>query len=137
MRADELQRLLDASPVHRALRLRVVEADDAGVRLEAEAGPEHTGEDGSQFLHGGVVTTLLDTAATFALIQATGVDWGTVDLRVDFVRPAPAGSLHADATAVHVGRRLGRASAELRDPSTARLLASATGTFVRNVQESE
>jgi uncharacterized protein (TIGR00369 family) len=137
MRADELQRLLDASPVHRALRLRVVRADDASVRLAAEAGPEHTGEDGSQFLHGGVVATLLDTAATFALIQATGVDWGTADLRVDFVRPAPAGTLHADATAVHVGRRLGRASAELRDPSTARLLATATGTFVRNVQESE
>ena len=137
MRADELQRLLDASPVHRALRLRVVRADDASVRLEAEAGPEHTGEDGSQFLHGGVVATLLDTAATFALIQATGVDWGTADLRVDFVRPAPAGTLHADATAVHVGRRLGRASSELSDPSTARLLASAVGTFVRNVQESE
>jgi uncharacterized protein (TIGR00369 family) len=135
MRADELQRLLDSSPVHRALRLRVVRADDAGVRLAAEAGPEHTGEDGGQFLHGGVVATLLDTAATFALIQATGVDWGTADLRVDFVRPAPAGALHADATAVHVGRRLGRASAELSDASTARLLASATGTFVRNVQE--
>jgi uncharacterized protein (TIGR00369 family) len=137
MRADELQRMLDASPVHRALRLRVVRADDAGVRLEAETGPEHTGEDGGQFLHGGVVATLLDTAATFALIQATGVDWGTVDLRVDFVRPAPAGALYADATAVHAGRRLGRASAQLSDPSTTRLLASATGTFVRNVQESE
>ena len=129
--------MLDASPVHRALRLRVARADDAGVRIVAEAGPEHTGEDGSQFLHGGVVATLLDTAATFALIQATGVDWGTADLRVDFVRPAPAGTLHADATAVHVGRRLGRASAELSDPSAARLLATATGTFVRNVQDSE
>jgi uncharacterized protein (TIGR00369 family) len=137
MRADELQRLLDASPVHRALRLRVVRADDASVQLAAEPGPEHTGEEGSPFLHGGVVATLLDTAATFALIQATGVDWGTADLRVDFLRPVPAGVLHADATAVHVGRRLGRASAELRDPSTARLLASAVGTFVRNVQESE
>jgi uncharacterized protein (TIGR00369 family) len=137
MRPDELQRMLDASPVHRALRLRVVRADDTGVRLAAEAGPEHTGEDGGQFLHGGVVATLLDTAATFALIQATGVDWGTVDLRVDFVRPAPAGALYADATAVHAGRRLGRASAQLSDPSTTRLLATATGTFVRNVQESE
>jgi acyl-coenzyme A thioesterase PaaI-like protein len=37
---------------------------------------------------------------------------------------------------VHVGRRLGRARAELSDPSTERLLASAMGTFVRNVQES-
>jgi uncharacterized protein (TIGR00369 family) len=138
MQADELQRMIDASPVHRALRVRVVTgADDTQVRLQADTGPEHAGEDGSPYLHGGVVATLLDTTATFALIQATGVDWSTVDLRIDFVRPAPAGPLLASATAVHVGRRLGRATAELTEPSTGRLLASATGTFVRTAPESK
>jgi uncharacterized protein (TIGR00369 family) len=137
MKPEELQALIDASPVHRGLRLRVDSADAAGLRLAAETGPDQAGEDGGQYLHGGVVATLLDAAATFALIQVTGVDWGTVDLRVDFVRPAPAGPLLAAATAVHVGRRLGRASAELTDPATGRLLASATGTFVRTAPESE
>jgi len=137
MPADDLQRLLDASPVHRALRLRVACADGTSVRLEAGTGPEHTGEDGSPYLHGGVIATLLDTTATFALIQATGADWGTVDLRVDFVRPAPAGPLLAEGSAVHFGRRLGRANAELTDPSTGRLLASAAGTFVRIAPERE
>jgi uncharacterized protein (TIGR00369 family) len=131
MGRDELQGLLDTSPVHRALGLVVSSADETQVRLQAQTGPEHAGEDGSQYLHGGVIATLLDTAATFALIGATGADWGTVDLRVDFVRPAPAGQLLAGATAVQVGRRLGRASAELTDPATGRLLASAVGTFVR------
>ncbi len=131
MDADDLQRLVDASPVHRALRLHVAGADEGTVRLTAETGAEHAGEDGGEFLHGGVVATLLDTAATFALIQATGTDWGTVDLRIDFIRPAPAGPLTAEATAVHVGRRLGRASAELTDPSAGRLIATAAGTFVR------
>jgi uncharacterized protein (TIGR00369 family) len=136
MRAEELQRLVDASPVHRALRVRVTGAEQAAVRLQAETGAEHAGEDGGPFLHGGVVATLLDTAATFALIQATGTDWGTVDLRVDFVRPAPAGPLLATATAVHAGRRLGRATAELTEPSSGRLLASAAGTFARITPES-
>jgi uncharacterized protein (TIGR00369 family) len=131
MDPDELQNLLDTSPVHRGLRLVVSSAGKTRVRLAAQTGPEHAGEDGSRYLHGGVIATLLDTAATFALIGATGADWGTVDLRVDFVRPAPAGQLLADATAVQVGRRLGRASAELTDPATGRLLASAVGTFVR------
>jgi uncharacterized protein (TIGR00369 family) len=131
MRTDELQSLLDASPVHRALRLRVTSADEIRVQLEAQAGPEHAGEDGNRYLHGGVIATLLDTTATFALIGATGADWGTVDLRVDFIRPAPAGQLLANASAVQIGRRLGRASAELIDPATGRLLASAVGTFVR------
>jgi uncharacterized protein (TIGR00369 family) len=131
MRPDELQRMLDASPVHRGLQLRVTSADEARVQLEAQTGPEHAGEDGSQYLHGGVIATLLDTSATFALIGATGADWGTVDLRVDFVRPVPAGQLLANGTAVQVGRRLGRASAELTEPASGRLLATAVGTFAR------
>lgn len=131
MHSDDLQRLIDASPVHRALRLRVAHAEQGKIRLAAETGAEHAGEDGGQFLHGGVIATLLDTAATFALIQATGTDWGTVDLRVDFVRPAPAGPLTAEATAVQIGRRLGRASAELTDPSSGQLIATAAGTFAR------
>lgn len=137
MHPDDLQRLIDASPVHRGLRLRVTSADEKRVCLEGETGPEHVGEDGSGYLHGGVVATLLDTAATFALIQATGVDWGTVDLRIDFVRPAPAGPLVASSGATQVGRRLGRANAELTDPATGRLLASAVGTFVRTAPQSE
>jgi uncharacterized protein (TIGR00369 family) len=137
MGADDLQRLLDASPVHRGLRMRVVRTGEAKVEIEAAPDTVHEGEEGSRYLHGGVVATLLDAAATFALIQATGVDWGTVDIRVDFVRPAPVGPLLAEATASHVGRRLGRASAELTDPSTGKLLASAVGTFVRTAPQPE
>ena len=137
MGPDELQRLIDVSPVHRRLHLRVTSADEKRVRLEGETGREEVGEDGSDYLHGGVVATLLDTAATFALIQATGVDWGTADLRIDFMRPAPAGPLVVNASATQVGRRLGRASAELTDPATGRLLASAVGTFVRTAPQSE
>jgi uncharacterized protein (TIGR00369 family) len=137
MLADDLQRLIDTSPVHRALRLRVAAAEPERLRLAAETGPDHAGEDGSKFLHGGVIATLLDAAATFALIQASGTDWGTVDLRIDFVRPAPAGPLFADAATLHVGRRLGRARAELTDPSSGRLLATAVGTFARTAPAPE
>jgi acyl-coenzyme A thioesterase PaaI-like protein len=59
---------------------------------------------------------LIDTSS--GEFQATGADWGTVGIRVEFVRPAPVGLLLADATAVQAGRRLGRGSAELTDPAT-------------------
>jgi uncharacterized protein (TIGR00369 family) len=137
MHAEDLQRTIDASPVHRGLRLRVTRSGPADITLEAEPRPEHAGEEGGRYLHGGVVATVLDTAATFALIQSTGTDWNTVDLRIDFLRPAPVGLLVAAATAVHVGRRLGRATAELTEPSSGRLLATAAGTFARAVAESE
>jgi uncharacterized protein (TIGR00369 family) len=131
MLPSELQHLVDLSPVHRRLRLTVITADETGVTCRAEPGAEETGEDNGQFLHGGVVATLLDAAATFALISATGTDWSTVDLRADFLRPAPAGVLLVSGTAVQAGKRLGRASATVSDPASGRLLATGGGTFAK------
>lgn len=131
MLPSELQHLVDVSPVHRRLRLTVITADETGVTCRAEPGAEETGEDNGQFLHGGVVATLLDAAATFALISATGADWSTVDLRTDFLRPAPAGVLLVSGTAVQAGKRLGRASATVSDPASGRLLATGGGTFAK------
>jgi uncharacterized protein (TIGR00369 family) len=131
MLPSELQQLVDASPVHRRLRLTIVSASEAGVTCRAEPGAEDTGEDNGQFLHGGVVATLLDAAATFALISATGTDWSTVDLRTDFLRPAPAGALLVSGAVVQAGKRLGRASATVSDPASGRLLATGAGTFAK------
>jgi len=131
MLPSELQHLVDVSPVHRRLRLTVITADETGVTCRAEPGAEETGEDNGQFLHGGEVATLLDAAATFALISATGTDWSTVDLRTDFLRPAPAGVLLVSGTAVQAGKRLGRASATVSDPASGRLLATGGGTFAK------
>jgi uncharacterized protein (TIGR00369 family) len=135
MQADELQRMVDSDPLHRALRLQVAGSGEDYITLRCQpAGGELVDADAG-YLHGGIVATVLDAAATFALIQATSLDWSTVDLRVDFVRPAPAAPLLARGTAVHVGRRLGRASAELTDVASGRLLASAAGTFVRTAAD--
>lgn len=130
MRPDELQHLLDQSPVHRALGLRAEPTAAAEVRLSCRPGPQHAGEDGAGFLHGGVIATLLDTAATFALIQASGIDWATVDLRVDYLRPAPIAALVVTGTAMHVGSHLGRATAVLSEADSG-VLATAAGTFTR------
>lgn len=130
MDVEALQLLLDASPVHRGLGLRAVTTRE-GLLLEVSPRPEHS-VDNREHLHGGVVATILDTAATFALIDATGSDWSTVDLRVDYLRPATVARLRAAGQAVHAGRRLGRARAQLCEPETGRCVAEAVGTFVRN-----
>jgi uncharacterized protein (TIGR00369 family) len=135
MQADELQRMVDSDPLHRALRLHVAGSGDDYITLRCQPVPGQLVDAAAGYLHGGIVATLLDAAATFALIQATSVDWSTVDLRVDFLRPAPAAPLLARGTAVQVGRRLGRASAELSDEASGRLLASAAGTFVRTAAD--
>jgi len=130
MQTSELQHLLDQSPVHRALRIQAEHAPSGELRLRCQPGPQHAGEDGASFLHGGVIATLLDTAATFALIKASGTDWATVDMRIDYLRPAPCAELLIKGSAVHVGSRIGRATAELSEPGTG-ILATAAGTFTR------
>lgn len=130
MEAEELQRLVDTSPVHSALGLRARTAEE-GVLFDTVPGREHS-TDGGEVLHGGIVATMLDTAATFALIASTGIDWSTIDLRIDYLRPAPVAPLEVRGHAIQVGRRFGRAKAELADPQSGRLLAAAVGTFVRN-----
>jgi len=136
MQSEELQRLLDESPLHVTLGLRATGGAGRGPGGEGvvlEAAPNRTHSvDGGDYLHGGVIATLLDTAATFALIEKTGEDWSTVDLRVDYLRPAPISRLCVTGRALQVGRRLGRAIAELSEPQSGDLLASAVGTFVRS-----
>lgn len=132
MPIDRLQAMLDAVALHRALGLRFTAVTDDRIQLEARPSADHSVGPGQ--LHGGVVATVLDTAATFALIAATGSDWGTVDLRVDYLRPAPVACVEASAGVLRAGRSLGRAEAELVDPATGRIVASAVGTFVRQAE---
>jgi len=130
MRVEDLQQLLDTSPLHTALGLKVRLAADELV-LHSAPGPAYS-IDGGAFVHGGVIATILDAAATFSLINATGTDWSTVDLRIDYLRSAPVGDLKVTGRAAQVGKRLGRAGAEVTEAGTHRLLASAVGTFVRS-----
>lgn len=129
METEGLQRLLDEMPLHRALGLRLRGGDD-GVLFGATPTRDHS-IDGGDVVHGGIVATLLDIAATFALIDSTGVDWSTVDLRIDYLRPAPVAPLEVRGRVIQAGRRFGRSGAQLSDPG-GRLLATAVGTFVKN-----
>lgn len=123
----DLQALCDGSIVHRALHMTIV-STDSGVHLTARTGSDHLGSADSDLVHGGVIATLLDTAATFALIAHTETDWVTVDLRVDYLRPVRVGHTSITGTVRRAGRSLGRAESALSDAS-GRVCATAVGTF--------
>jgi uncharacterized protein (TIGR00369 family) len=80
-------------------------------------------------VHGGIVTSLLDIAATFALIEHTGRDWFTVDLRIDFLRFCRVGPIEVRARALHAGGGVGRATAQLFGEK-GQLCAVGSGTWV-------
>jgi uncharacterized protein (TIGR00369 family) len=59
-------------------------------------------------IHGGVISTLADTAggaACFTMLEA-GEVVSTVDLRVDYLRPGPSADLVCAATVVRMGNRV-------------------------------
>jgi uncharacterized protein (TIGR00369 family) len=127
MQQPDLQALCDQSPLHRALGVRM-QRSEAGVTINVEIDAAWSTGGEQPVAHGGIIATLLDSAATFALIAHSGHDWVTVDLRVDYLRPTQLGPLTIEGEVTHAGKRLGRARASLTD-STGRVCAVAVGTF--------
>jgi uncharacterized protein (TIGR00369 family) len=124
---DEAELLLATCPLHAAIGLELVDWE-RGRTLFRFTPPAvgRTGEAG--VVHGGVLSTALDVAACFAAIAAVGQDCSTVDLRIDFLRPALDPGFDVEGELRRVGRRLAWADASLRTLQ-GRLLASARGLF--------
>jgi uncharacterized protein (TIGR00369 family) len=109
----------DHSPYMRFLGLRVVRATTGEVEICLPFREEFLRGDGSDWLHGGVVSALVDIAGDYAVITETGVGVPTIDLRVDYLRPARRGDLLAVGRTLRVGRTVSVADVEVRDASGA------------------
>jgi len=126
----DLQALCDESPFHRSLEARITATSD-GVALTALTGDQFAVDGSRRAVHGGIIASLLDMAATFALVARTGHDWVTVDLRVDYLRPTPVGPVSVNGEVIRAGRSIGRARGSLLDANGV-LCAVAIGTFAPN-----
>jgi uncharacterized protein (TIGR00369 family) len=119
---------LDASPFQRFLGITLTQLDKGVVEVRLPFRPELLREDGSDWLHGGVVSALIDIAGDYAVTSEVGAVVPTVDLRVDFLRPACRGELMAVGRTVRVGRTLAVADIEVRD-SSGKLVAIGRGVY--------
>lgn len=113
------------------MRFADVKAGEAVLRVpydERLVGNPDTG-----VLHGGVITTILDNASGMA-VQSTFEQWisiATLDLRIDYMRPATAGqTVFARAECYRLTRSIAfaRAVAYHADPSDP--VATAQGAFM-------
>jgi uncharacterized protein (TIGR00369 family) len=100
--------------------------------LEWDATPEYCFHDGrgGYIVHGGMVTTLLDTAMGSACWATIDEDESflTADLRAEFLRAARPGTLRAVGRVVQRNRRVAFCSADLFQDG--RLLATARCTQI-------
>ena len=104
--------LLTTPAYHRWLGLELIEAEPGRVVIGLACRAELAADVHGSYVHGGILATLLDVAADFALVTELGVGLPTIDLRVDYLRPArPDDYLRATGTVVRRGRSLGVADA--------------------------
>ncbi|HEX8922400.1 MAG TPA: PaaI family thioesterase [Pyrinomonadaceae bacterium] len=83
-------------------------------------------------VHGGVIASLVDSAAAFAIITILekGQTSTTVDLTIHYLRPWLTGRATAQARVVRAGRRILTIEIDVLDESEA-LLATALTSFIR------
>ncbi|GAA3785913.1 PaaI family thioesterase [Micromonospora maritima] len=120
---------LAGPPVMHLIDMARMEADEGRVTVELLPQEFHYNPLGT--VHGGVLSTLLDTAAGCAVHTTlpAGVGYTSLDLNVKFLRPVTvdSGTLRCEGTVLQRGRRTALAEARLTDPAD-RLVAHATST---------
>jgi uncharacterized protein (TIGR00369 family) len=123
---------LPAPHIWLTLGYRSVSQGDGLAAIEWDATPEFCFHSPSgPIVHGGMVTTLLDTAMGGACWSTLDEDESflTADLRVEFMRSARPGPLLAEGRVVQRNRRVAFCSADLFDPER-NLLATSRCTQI-------
>lgn len=130
---DDEGEIMVGMPHGREIGMRLHRSAKGQAHLSVPYSDELVGDPQTGVLHGGVITALLDSACGAAVLSA-GKDptvTATLDLRIDYMRPATAGlAVHAKAECYRMTRTIAfaRAVAYHSDPDDP--IASAAGTFI-------
>ena len=114
--ATEITRRANAIPIVKTLGLRL-EAFDAGTcRMRAPYDRRYDGV--FESFHGGILMTVADSAACFAILTRTGPDerMATTDMNIRFLAPCRE-DLVVEARVLKLGRTLVPVEVELREAS--------------------
>jgi uncharacterized protein (TIGR00369 family) len=128
---DQLKALLerDVPFIGTLLGISVESLEPGRAVFGLETRPEHGNPLGS--LHGGVYSTILDSAMACAVHTSLpeGAGYTTLELKVNFVRAVPLDGvkLRCEGTTIHVGRRVATTEGRITDDQ-GRLVAHGTST---------
>ena len=125
--AADVQARLLRGPYHQWLGLQVASVAEGEITLTAKFREEWIVNPDGGYIHGGILAALVDLGADWALVSHTGKGVPTVDLRVDYHRPA-RGDLKIVGTVIKTGRLVSVAQANVYDAED-RLVASGRGVY--------
>lgn len=114
---EALQAMLARSPFIAFLGMTVTEADAAAQRvtMTIPMRPEFERGAGTGQWHGGPLAAIIDTVGDYALIMALARPLPTINLRVDYLKPAVTPMLTATATVRRAGKSVGVVDVDLHD----------------------
>jgi len=126
---EQVQALVTRAPFHQWLGLTVLAVDDDSVEIRAKWREEWVVSVERRFTHGGILAALIDLAADWAMVKQTGRGVPTIDMRVDYHRPAMPGDLIYRGKVVRFGSQFATAEAQIFDLD-GKLVASGRGTYL-------
>lgn len=129
--------ILSIPQVH-ALNIRIEEIGLGEVRISMPWDADLVGDPRSLVLHGGVISTLMDTCSGAAVLchRLAPRRTVTMDLRIDYMRSArPGQRITAHAVCHHMTRHVAFVRAVATDEDTDHPVAMATGSFAVEVPD--
>jgi uncharacterized protein (TIGR00369 family) len=128
-------------PFNRVLGLKLDSLDPKAPRLRFEMRPELVGNPVRQILHGGVISATLDVVGGLAIALASLAaktdappprhfpNIGTIDLRIDYLRPGRGLYFIATGRVVRLGGRVAVAHTELVN-DTGEQIATGSAAYI-------
>lgn len=126
------RQFIQALPHSRALGMDLVSIGEGVVVMSMPYSAALVGDPQTGVIHGGAVSALMDTASGAAVMShpQAGFSTATLDLRIDYMRPAtPGQTIRARAECHHVTRTVAFVRAVATDDDESRPVATATGAF--------